>query len=400
MMNRREFLKATLLASSAPFWARLNAFAEDAGPVPIPNHLLLVIFLAGGNDGLNTVVPYLDPTYKRLRPTVALAKSEVFPLGQGLGLHRSMPTVNKLWRAGQVAVVQNVGYADPNFSHFESTEIWETGSPDRRFYAGWLGRYLDATDAPAKGPVRAVAIGTPSVPRTITGASGTGVTLNSLSEFDFADRGYAAEDVGLRRSAFDGFRAGVAADGSMRSKVVGAQSRMVGAVRTVSGAAGRFTIENPTPSQIVAQMFDVGVGTEIGFIGLGAFDTHVGQREAQAASLQQADEAIGAFFDAAKALGLADRATVLTFSDFGRRVGENAGSGTDHGSSMPMFVIGQRVQGGFVGNRPDLDRLSVDGNIVPAIPMQAVYATILERGFRVPSSAILGGAYPLLPIYR
>lgn len=396
-LTRREFIKAVALASTSPFWARMNAFAAEAAPVPIPSRLLMVLFLQGGNDGLNTVVPYLDGAYKTLRPTIALKASEVFPIGSGLGLHKSLPRVNQMWQQGQVAILQNVGYANPNFSHFDSTEIWETASPDRHFHTGWLGRYLDATDSGDKGPVRAVAVGTPTLPRTITGEAGTGVTLNSLSDFDFADKGLGADEVALRRAAFGSFQGAASGDGSMRSKILAGQEQMADAVEMVSGAAGNFTIANPTPAQTVAQMFSVGVGAEIGFIGVGAFDTHVGQPQGQADSLKEADDAIAAFFDTAASLGLKDRATVITFSDFGRRVGENAGSGTDHGTSMPMLVLGPNVNGGLYGNRPDLTELQ-DGNLVMEIPMQSVYASVLEQAFRVDPGPILGANYPTLPL--
>lgn len=397
-LTRREFIKAVALASTSPFWARLNAFAAEAAPVPIPNQLLLVLYLAGGNDGLNTVVPYLDGKYQSMRPTVGLSQSQVFPLSGGLGLHKSLPRVNQMWKQGQVAIVQNVGYANPNFSHFDSTDIWETASPDRHFHTGWLGRYLDSTDSGDKGPIRAVAVGTPSLPRTITGNSGTGVTMYSLADFDFADQGLDAAEVSLRRASYSAFHAGVADDGSMRSKVLAGQEQMVDAVDIVSGAADEATIQNPMPAQTVAQMFSVGVGTEIGFLAVGAFDTHVGQPEGQASSLKEADDAITAFFDTAAQLGLANRSTVITFSDFGRRVGENAGSGTDHGTSMPIFVMGPRVNGGFYGTRPDLGELE-DGNLVLEIPLQSVYASVLEQVFSVNPDPIMGGNFTTLPIF-
>jgi uncharacterized protein (DUF1501 family) len=396
-LSRREFIKAVALASTTPFWARMNAFAVEAAPVPIPNQLLMVLFLQGGNDGLNTVAPYLDGAYKTMRPTIALKPNEVFPIGSGLGIHKSLPRVNQMWHEGQVAILQNVGYPNPNFSHFDSTDIWETASPDRKFHTGWLGRYLDHTDTGDKGPVRAVAVGTPNLPRTITGNAGTGVTLNSLSDFDFADSGLDAGEVALRRAAFGSFQGGASGDGSMHSKILAGQEKMADAVEMVSGAADNFTIANPTPAQTVAQMFSVGVGTEIGFIGVGAFDTHVGQPQGQADSLKEADDAIAAFFDTAASLGLKDRATVITFSDFGRRVGENAGSGTDHGTSMPMFVLGPRVNGGLYGNRPDLTELE-DGNLVMEIPMQSVYASVLEQAFNVDPDPIIGASYPTLPL--
>ncbi len=396
-LSRREFIKAVALASTSPFWARFNAFAADAAPVPIPNQLLFVLYLQGGNDGLNTVVPYADPAYKSLRPTIGLKAGEVFSIGGGLGIHKSLPRVHQMWQQGQLAVIQNVGYANPSFSHFDSTEIWETASPDKKFHSGWLGRYLDKTDSADKGPVRAVAVGTPSLPRTITGEAGTGVTLNSLSDFDFADKGLMAAEVALRREAYEAFQAGAFDDGSMRWKVLAGQDKMADAVQMVSGAADKFTIQDPSPAETIAQMFSVGVGTEIGFLGVGAFDTHVGQPQGHADSLKEANDAIVSFFDAATALGLKDRATVITFSDFGRRPGENAGSGTDHGTSMPIFVMGSKVNGGLYGNRPDLTALE-DDNLVLEIPMQSVYASILSQAFSVDPDPILGAHYNTLPL--
>ncbi|MGH2726854.1 MAG: DUF1501 domain-containing protein, partial [Actinomycetota bacterium] len=290
-LSRREFIKAVALASTSPFWARMNAFAADAAPVPTPNQLLLVLFLQGGNDGLNTIAPFTDPTYKNLRPTVALQAGDVYSLGGGLGIHRSLPRVHQMWQQGEVAILQNVGYPNPSFSHFDSTEIRETASPDKKFHTGWLGRYLDNTDSADKGPVRAVAVGTPSLPRTITGEAGTGVTLNTLSDFDFADKSLAVAEVSLRRQAFEAFQSGASVDSSMRWKVLAAQDKMADAVTMVSGAADKFTIQDPTPAETIAQMFAVGVGTEIGFLGLGAFDTHVGQPQAHATSLQEVNDA-------------------------------------------------------------------------------------------------------------
>jgi uncharacterized protein (DUF1501 family) len=396
MMNRREFLKAVALASSAPLWVRFSAIGAEAaegGSVPIPDHLLLVLFLGGGNDGLNTVVPYLDGAYKAARPQLALKPDELYGIGGGLALHKSLARVNAMWHAGQVAIVHNVGYPKPNFSHFDSTYIWETAGPEMQYHTGWLGRYLDATDGPSSGPVRAVAVGTAGLPRTLIGEGGGGVALNSLSDFAFADEG--RPDAALRRAAFAAFGAG-ASGGSMHAKVVEAQSRMTNAVSAVSKVAD--DVAGPmTPAKTIAQMFSAGVGTQIGFISVGGFDTHTTQRGAHAAQLKEVDEAIAAFFDVAGTLGIADRATVVTFSDFGRRVGENASGGTDHGSSMPVLVMGSRVLGGTYGAKPDLTAL-VDGNLEPTIHLGSVYSSVLSQAFGVDPGPIIGADYPLLPL--
>lgn len=394
MMNRREFLKTIALASSAPMWIRFSAIgAEAATAVPIPDRLLLVLYLAGGNDGLNTVVPYLDGAYTSQRPSIGLKPDEVSSIGGGLALHKSLARVHGMWQTGRLAVVNNVGYPNPNFSHFDSTYIWETASPDMRFHTGWLGRYLDASEGPANGAVRAIAVGTGGLPRTLIGEEGAGFALNRLSDFAFADAG--RPDAALRRAAYASFGAGVPSS-AMHAKVLQAQNNMTSAVATVSevakGVAGQMT-----PAKTVAQMFAAGVGTQIGFISVGGFDTHTTQRAAHAARLKEVDDAIGEFFDAAAALGIADRATVVTFSDFGRRVGENASNGTDHGSSMPVLVMGPRVRGGSYGSRPDLTTLEA-GNLIPAIHLGSVYSSLLAQAFDVDPTPIMGTSYPLLPL--
>ena len=396
MMNRREFLKSVALASAAPLWVRFSARgaeAAESGALAIPDRLLLVLYLAGGNDGLNTVVPYLDGVYKSMRPTIGLKADEVSSIGGGLGLHKSLAGVHRMWRAGQVAVVHNVGYPNPNFSHFDSTYIWETASPEMRYHTGWLGRYLDATEGAAAGAVRAVAVGPGGLPRTLVGEDGDGVAMNSLTDFSFADAG--RPDAQLRRATYAAFRAGAPA-GSMRDKVIAAQGNMSAAVATVSKVAG--DLSGPmTPAKSVAQMFAAGVGTEIGFITVGGFDTHTTQRGAHADLLTEVDTAIAEFFDAAATLGIADRATVVTFSDFGRRVGENASNGTDHGSSMPVLVMGPRVRGGSYGSRPDLRELDA-GNMVPAIHLGSVYSSVLAQAFGVDPAPIMGHDHPMLPL--
>jgi uncharacterized protein (DUF1501 family) len=398
MMNRREFLKAITLASAAPLWVRLGPLAGGVAEAATstPDRMLLVIYLAGGNDGMNTIAPYQDGLYKNARPTIGLKADEVFPLGTDgyFGMHKSLTRVQSMWHNGQVAVVHNVGYPKPNFSHFDSTYIWETASPEMRFHTGWLGRYLDATDGASRGPVRAIAVGLDQLPRTLVSNGHSGVALNRLSDFSFADEGRA--DMALRRRAFMAFGGGAPADGSMRSKIVQAQDATVGAVAAVSGAAKQVKTAL-TPAQTVATMFGAGVGTEIGFIYVGGFDTHTTQRGAHANILALVDKAIGEFFDQAATLGLSDRATVITFSDFGRRFGENASNGTDHGSSAPLLVMGPRVNGGFYGPRPDLANL-IDGNLDPTVHLGSVYSSVIAGAFNVDPAPIVGGDFPLLPL--
>ena len=396
MMDRREFLKALTLASAAPLWVRLGPLAGTAAEasVPTPARLLLVVFLAGGNDGLNTVAPYSNAAYKRLRPDLALRSNEVFPLAGGYGLHKAMPTVNSMWKAGNVAIVHNVGYANPNFSHFDSQYIWETASPEMKYHTGWLGRYLDATDGTRNAPVRAIAVGLDALPRTLIGRTQNGVAMNRLADFSFIDDGRA--DATLRRRAYRAFGAGAPADSSMRSKVIAAQDGTVAAITAVADASKK--VGGPmTPAQTVATMFGAGVGTEIGFIQVGGFDTHTTQRGQHAQILQDVDLAIKEFFEQAAKLGLADRATAITLSEFGRRVEENASQGTDHGSSQPVMVIGPRVIGGLKGGTPDLTDLR-DGNLKPSTNFGTVYGSVIADAFKVDPAPILGDTFPLMSL--
>jgi uncharacterized protein (DUF1501 family) len=352
--------------------------------------------LGGGNDGLNTVAPYLSSAYKNLRPDLALRTNEVYPMGDGFGLHKALPTVNEMWKAGQVAVVHNVGYANPNFSHFDSAYIWETASPEMRYHTGWLGRYLDATDATTHAPVRAVAVGFDSLPRTLIGQTQNGVAMTGLADFSFVDDTRA--DSQLRRRAYRAFAAGMTDDSSMRSKVLTAQEGTTAAISAVAEASKKVK-GGLTPAQTVATMFGAGVGTEIGFIMQGGFDTHTTQRNGHSQMLQNVDKAIKEFFDQAASLGLADRATVITFSEFGRRVGENASQGTDHGSAQPMLVIGPRVNGGFKGGAADLTDLA-DGNLKPSTNFGTFYGSILADVFNVDPAPILGDTFPLMSLVR
>lgn len=395
MMNRRDFLKALTLASAAPLWVRLGPLAGQAAEAAIatPDRLLMVLYLAGGNDGLNTVAPYSNSTYKKLRPDLALKSDEVFSIGGGYGLHKSLKNVNAMWKAGQVAIVQNVGYPNPNFSHFDSTYIWETASPELRYNTGWLGRYLDATDGSSRGPVRAVAVGMDALPRTLISRNHQGIALNRLADFSFIDDGRA--DVALRRKAYMSFWAGSIDAASMRARVVAAQEGTATAISVVHDASKKVNTAL-TPAQTVATMFGAGVGTEIGFIYVGGFDTHTTQRGTHTQILTKADQAIKEFFDQAAKLGIADRSTVITFSDFGRRVGENASAGTDHGSSMPVFVIGPRVNGGFKGSAPDLSALD-DGNLTPDTHFGSVYGSVIADAFGVDPAPIVG-SHSLIPL--
>jgi uncharacterized protein (DUF1501 family) len=393
-LDRRSFLKGAALAATTPLWVRLGAEAASSGQVsggqPTPSKLLLLVWLQGGNDGLNTVVPYLDPAYRRLRPHVALSPSSVLDIGSGLGLNGALPWLHSAWGRGQVAIVHNVGYARPNYSHFESASIWQTASTDGRYQSGWVGRYLDATAAQYPAALRAVAAQS-ELPRLLASDQQHAAAVNSLDNFDFSDQSPSVHAV---HHALRSFSAG-ASGTDMRAKVTHAQGHLLDAVSAVRAVAQQAPAAL-SPSQMIGRIMGSGLGTQIGFLSVDGFDTHSLQLLRHATLLTKLDTALKEFFATASAMGLGDRATAVVLTEFGRRAGDN-GSGTDHGSSTPVFVVGPRVRGGHVGTRPDLTRLD-QGNLIPAIDYRSVYASILEQVLGLDADPVLGGSFPRLPL--
>lgn len=392
-MNRRQFLQGAAVLSTAGMWVRFSAYANEPGPTPgTANRLLLVVFLQGGNDALNTVAPVSDPAYARARPVLGLRANQGLALGQGSVLHPSLPWLHQQWTGGRLAIVDGVGYLGSDQSHSRSTDTWETASPERRWTTGWIGRYLDRTEHRRFGPVRAAAL-TVEPPRTLVGATSSPVATESLASFSFADRG--AADEAERRTAFAEMLMTSADDVRLRTAVAAGQRRMIDAVNPVASATA--AAGNVGAGAGVAHLFASGVGTEIGFIRLTGFDTHSDQPLYHGKRLASLDDTLREFFATATNLGVADRATALVVSEFGRRVGENAGVGTDHGAAGTAFVVGPRVRGGYYGPRPSLTDLQ-DGSLKPTVDFRSVYASMLEQVLGVRSRAVLGGTYAPLPL--
>ena len=400
-MNRRRFLQAVAAASTTPLWLRFADQAVNAtigeGVVRTKNGQLLVIFLEGGNDSLNTVVPYMDTVYKNKRPSIALGANEVLQMGNGMGLHPALSTLHQYWQAGQLAVVQQVGSPKNDFSHFSATEIWETASPDQRFVNGWLGRYLDATNAGASGPLRAVAL-TDVMPTTLESVTTGGVSLDSIIDYAFKDTD--APDAQLRHGTFRTYAESTAPVGSVRSAVIQGQRELADTLDPVAELSARYNPQGYSPSQgeTVAQMFAAGVGTEVGFIRVGPFDTHTLQTKQHNGRLTEVDNIVRMFFSSAYQLGVADRSAVMIVSEFGRRVRQNSSYGTDHGDAGNVLLMGPKVRGGLYGPKLDLTLLT-DGNVPVKIDLRNVYASVLEQWMGVSHTSILGGRFSTLPLF-
>ena len=387
-LGRRRFLQASggALAAwaSSPWWLQ----AGLAATATTPGRRLIVLNLAGGNDGLNTVVPYGISGYYANRPTLATPAAKVLKLAgsSAVGLHPSLPTMHALYGRGEVAIVQGVGYDHPDLSHFGSGDIWQTGSPTHAFGSGWLGRWLDQTGHDTghdASPLRAVAIGN-YVPLALIGERDQGVALTSLPGFQFADgaEGDAKSDA---RHRHDDFVRSVSTvtGGDVATAYADSVRQTVASVRAVNRLATPSAPYPTTPAQQVGLAMTLlasPVGVRVAMVEVDGFDDHAGEGPNHPTTLKQVDDAVAAFRDLVAKQPNPQDYLLMTFSEFGRRLAEDGSGGTDHGTAGPLFVVGPRVKGGLYGEHPALTPSGLDenGNLVRTVDFREVYATMLD----------------------
>ncbi|MFP6604593.1 MAG: DUF1501 domain-containing protein, partial [Pirellulaceae bacterium] len=372
------------------------------------DNVLVVIQLSGGNDGLNTIVPFKNERYYAARPTLAIPKDQVLKLNDELGLHPAMTELSKLYEAGTLAIIQGVGYPNPNRSHFESMDIWHTCRRKGKLREdGWLGRYLDTTVASpsrqgASDGIAALHLGKEKQPLALQTQKTPVASVQSLKQFRLAGGGLRQlqEVIGIAKRDHD------VAENSLLDFVQDSTQLALSATQRLENATGNYKTEVKYPEtslaqklSVVAQLIHSNLNTRIFYVTLDGFDTHARQAAAHAALLSQLGSALQAFMEDLREHGNADRVLTVCFSEFGRRVQENASAGTDHGAAGPMFLLGPRVQAGLHGDHPDLENL-VQGDLQHTIDFRRVYATLLERWLACPSQLILGEKYPPLPLIR
>lgn len=408
--TRRDFMRMGALFVSigvtAPaFLTRTVEAVSRTGASP---RILVVVQLSGGNDGLNTVVPYSDPKYRELRPTLALAEDELLPLDHRLALHGAMARLHERYARGEVAIIEGVGYPNPNRSHFRSMEIWQTAVPEKIERSGWIGRYLDANccgTAPAKGVEvsnAAIAIGG-TLPLSLWTSHVLVPAIGTINAFQFQTDGEYPDD---RQNQLSAIREIYARSSSPREYEEFVRNVGRGALETseriqqlARSYTPRVTYPNDQFSQnlkLIAQLMQADLGTRIYYLALGGFDTHARQARTHATLLKTFSEGVDAFLADVEAQGRADEVLIVSFSEFGRRVRQNGSDGTDHGTAAPMFAIGQKVRGGIHGNAPDLGNL-VEGDLKYEIDFRAVYATVLEEWLGARSEPVLGRRYDAVP---
>ncbi len=384
-MNRREFLCACAAASCAAILPRPAA----AGVTPGYRNLLVLVELKGGNDGLNTVVPYADPAYYALRPRIAIARDQVLQLDARTGLHPALAPLLPLWQARELALVQGVGYARPNLSHFRSIEIWDTASASEEILAdGWLARAFAAHPTPRGFAADGVVVGASDL-GPLAGTGARAVALASTAQFQRqAKLAQPLEAPGGTRALAHLLK--VEAD--VARAAAGLQGDHAFRTAFPQGAFGQAV---RTAAQVVA----ANAGVAAVHLGLNGFDTHQNQSGVHANLLRQLAEGLAALRGALVELDRWGSTLVLTYAEFGRRPQENGSGGTDHGTANVHFALGGAVRGGLVGPAPRLDRLE-GGNLAHGIEFRSLYATVLERWWGVPASGVLGGRFAPLDLLK
>ena len=432
LTTRRDFLRTTLLGGAlswtvpsfvAQTFNALHA-ATDGSLTQFAtgkdSPILVLIQLAGGNDGLNAVVPYTNDYYYKARPTIGIPANQVLPLSDTLGLNPALTSFKSLFDAGHLSVVSGVGYPNPNRSHFRSTEIWQTASDsDKSLTDGWLGRYFDNACAGCD-PTVAINIG-PRLPQAFASHHPTGISLENPQSYRFMGAGVNDDEEIAYRSMYnldhgDGEVGGSIGMVSGSMNLNHGQTALDFLERTsmdaevssdqIRALANKSKNNVPYPHsglsnnlQLVARLIAGGLSTRIFYVSEGGYDTHVNQRGGHETRLKELGDAVKAFMDDLAAIGEQDRVMIMTFSEFGRRVQENGSRGTDHGAAAPMFLFGSKLKGGLLGAEPSLAPADLtDGDIKYNTDFRSVYASILQDWLKTPSVPILGKQFSTLPI--
>ncbi|HLJ97324.1 MAG TPA: DUF1501 domain-containing protein [Gemmataceae bacterium] len=394
MVTRRDFLKHSSLLALAPTIPGFLARTAHAAAPQRDRRILVVLELNGGNDGINTVVPFADEGYAKHRKTLRLPKDRLIKVNDEIGLHPSLGNFGKFLEAGQLAIIQGVGYPNPSRSHFQSMATWHTArlDPEEHKGPGWLGRGLDAPGRRSS----ALLVGSGPPPVAIRGRRCSAAAIDRLEDFALDSgidprkalaEGEPADEMAafVQRSMLDAY---TTADRLQRLAAIPDSSRY-----PQSGLAARL--------RIIAQLLKGGLDTRIFYTLQPGYDTHRAQLAPHSNLLFELSAALKAFLDDLAAAQLADRVVVLLFSEFGRAVRENSSGGTDHGTAGPVFLAGANLRGGIVGGTPSLLDLDPNhGDLRRTLDFRQVYATVLEDWLGLPAHAALGGSFEHLPVFQ
>jgi uncharacterized protein (DUF1501 family) len=404
MFSRRDFVKGgvalvsigttaqSLLKGAVAFAAQNGAYVAD----PNNKKILVLVQMAGGNDGLNTLVPISDPTYRSSRSTLAVPEADILPLDQGYGLHPTLTGLKGLWDSGKLAVVRGVGYPQQNYSHFKSMAIWQAGDPKLELDNGWLGRTLEQMESAEHDPFLGFNIGssTPDEMRTPKVAI---PSVRNPQDYGVKVGGRLAEPTHARTATMLKLYEQYPSTSPYGVLLETTAETAISSSQMLQQAASSYkpAVQYPDSAfgsglSVLAEAIVGDLGMRVGHITLGGFDTHNNQLAEHTDLMETLDAGLSAFYADLAAHGKADDVLVLTWSEFGRRVQQNANGGTDHGAASVMFALGNGVQRGLYGDAPNLAALVDNGNVPYTTDFRQVYATVIERWLGVPHDALLG----------
>ena len=400
--TRRNFLKTAAIAGAGanvimhagPMANGLWGAAHKADN----DNILVVVELGGGNDGLNTCVPFADDTYYKARPTLAVDKKRVLKINDYFGLHEKLKDLKSIYDDGNLAIINGVGYPNPNRSHFRSMEIWRTASDSDKYERnGWVGNYLDDLTEKNFDPLFGIAIA-PNFPQTFTSNNGAGVSFQQAGQFKWKTDGDGGDTIDKFRrlnkvqndhnsdSNIDFLRRitqniAKSSDRVLKTAAKGAKRKMP----KYPAGNNRLSIDLKT----IANLINGGLPTKVYYASFNGFDTHANQVRSHESLIERFGQAVNAFYTDLKQSGHSKKVTILCYSEFGRRVAQNGSQGTDHGTAGPMFVIGDNIKAGVHGKYPSLTDLDA-GDLKYNVDFRSVYSTILNDWFKTDSKAILG----------
>lgn len=395
MISRRRFIQSSSIVSLAPMVPQVFASAAAASTPGSDEKILVVIQLDGGNDGLNTVVPYADDNYAKARKKLRIPTDKVLGINDELGLHPAMKSAKQLFDDGLLSIVQGVGYPNPDRSHFRSMRIWQTASfdDDKHDQEGWLGKALDHSSF--TGAKDCVYVGRQETPVSLWSRRSNATSIASAQDLELVDPRAAAAVDRLPNSSQTELEQFVS------KQVLSAytSAKEMGNIKTKQSTTAYPRTRLGSQLELIGKLLKSSSKTRIYYTTQYGFDTHSNQLYAHTSLLRDYSKALKAFLDELKHAGLSDRVVVMTFSEFGRRVHENDSAGTDHGTAGPVFLAGESVKAGLLGSAPDLSKLN-DGDLAVQYDFRQVYATILDQWLGVDADSILGGKHERLPLLR
>ena len=367
--------------------------------------VFVVVQLTGGNDFMNTVIPYADDVYYDSRPVISIPQDQVIPIDGYIGFNPNFAPVAELYERGDVAIAQGVGYPNSSRSHFRGMDIWHTSEPDRIGNEGWLGQVTDRMDPGRENPLTCVNIGR-GLPRAM---SKPGVPITSVGDLDnYGVMSGISEDAERAQAleVFEKMYGAALGTGPVRDYVARTGMDALRGADVLKKAPERYSSEveyasNPIARSLrdAARVHLADLGTRIIYTQHGGYDTHANEVPTHPRLLSELSGAIMDFFQDLRDHGASDNVVMLVFTEFGRRIRDN-GSGCDHGAGGGSFVIGDRVKGGLYAEYPSLDiDKQTDGDMAHTYDFRGLYTTLLERWMGVEAAPIVGGHYEELPIF-